>query len=252
MTTPPPPADSPAPFWDRAADDDAMWHIATGVGHDPQQFFESGRRETDALLAHTGIVPDRSSTVLEIGCGIGRMTSRLADHYGTVIALDASPRMIEGARTTLAGRSNVTFLVGSGRDLAGVDTESVDVVFSYLVLQHIPDVEAQLNYLRETRRVLRAGGVGALQVRATSPAARVLDWAGHLGHRLQGRRTLARHWRGARLPRAALIAAASGQGDAGESDGARGSAQQSGPPASVELRPYGRRHLWVVLRRTAA
>jgi len=217
-----------------------MWHIATGAASDSATFFASGHRETDAFLKHTGVVPHSSQIVLEIGCGMGRMAARLAELFGTVIALDVSPEMLGKARTALSGHHNIVYLLGSGTDLAGVESNSVDVVFSYIVLQHVPTIDGQLNYFRETRRVLRTGGIAAIQIRANTPTARALDWAGHLRHVTQGRRTLNKAWRGKRIPRAELLAAASGMG------------QGTGPPgprASVELRSHGRRHTWVILRR---
>jgi ubiquinone/menaquinone biosynthesis C-methylase UbiE len=227
-------------FWDRAAREDAMWHIATGAATDADTFFASGRIETDALLAHASLLPDASQTVLEIGCGIGRMTARLAELYGTVIALDVSQQMLEHARRTLVDKDNVSYLLGSGADLAGIGSASVDVVFSYIVLQHVPTAAAQLAYFREARRVLRPGGAAAIQIRNTAVPARALDWAGHLSHRVRGRRTLSKAWRGARIPHQELLAAASGTG-----------AGETGPRATVELRPFGRRHTWVLLRRAA-
>ena len=223
-------------FWDEAARADAMWHIATGACSDAETFFRSGRVEADTFLAHTGLVPARTQTVLEIGCGMGRMTDRLAELYGAVIALDVSPEMLDRARRALSARKNVSYVLGAGSDLSGVADESVDAVFSYIVLQHVPTVAGQLEYLRETRRVLRPGGVAAIQVRSNTPTARGLDWAGHLQHRVQGHHTFAKAWRGTRIPRSDLLAAASGNGD-------------TGPTATVELRPFGRRHTWVVLRR---
>jgi SAM-dependent methyltransferase len=229
-------------FWDAAARQDPMWHIATGAASDAGTFFASGRRETDLFLAHTGVVPDRSQTVLEIGCGMGRMTARLAELYGTVIALDVSPEMLARARAALTGHPNISYVLGGGTDLAGIDTGSVDAVFSYIVLQHVPTVAGQLNYLRESRRVLRPGGVAAIQIRTNTLTARGLDWAGHLRHRLRGRRTLDKAWRGTRVSQRELLAAASGTGPAADEP-------DTGPRASVELRPFGRRHTWVVIRR---
>ena len=178
--------------------------------------------------------------MLEIGCGIGRMTARLAELFGSVIALDVSPEMLDRARDALAGRTNVRYVLGSGSDLAMVDAASVDVVFSYIVLQHVPTVAGQLEYLRETRRVLRPGGAAAIQIRSATAAARGLDWAGHLRHRVQGHHTFSRAWRGARIPHADVLTAASGISRDGTIDG---------PTATVELRPFGRRHTWVVMRR---
>jgi len=228
-------------FWDEVAQQDAMWHIATGAASDTETFFASGRPETDTFLLHTGVVPDPSGTVLEIGCGMGRMTSRLAELYGAVIALDVSPEMLAKARDALSGHHNIRYVLGGGTDLAEIESGSVDAVFSYIVLQHVPTVAGQLNYFRETRRVLRPAGVAAIQIRTNTLTARGLDWAGHLRHRLQGRHTLDKAWRGTRVPRRELLAAASGIGPAdGPGVGVR---------ASVKLRPFGRRHTWVVIRR---
>jgi len=228
-------------FWDRAAREDARWHIATAAATDPDQFAASGRREVDMFLAHAGLVPDRSLTVLEIGCGIGRMTARLAEIYGRVVALDVSKVMLDRAANELAGRDNISYVLGSGSDLAGVESASVDVVFSYIVLQHVPTVAGQLEYFRETRRVLRPGGAAAIQIRSNTPTALALDWGGHIAHRVGGHRTLSRAWRGARIPRTELLAAASGVWANGHS--------AAGPRATVELRSFGRRHTWVVMHR---
>lgn len=228
-------------FWDRAAREDARWHIATAAATDPDQFAASGRREVDVFLAHTGLVPDRSLAVLEIGCGIGRMTTRLAEIYGRVVALDVSQVMLDQAAHQLAGRDNITYVLGSGSDLAGVESASVDVVFSYIVLQHVPTVAGQLEYFRETRRVLRPGGVAAIQIRSNTPTALALDWGGHIAHLAGGHRTLSRAWRGARIPRTELLAAASGVWANGHS--------AAGPRATVELRSFGKRHTWVVMHR---
>ena len=230
-------------FWDRAAREDARWHIATAAAADPDEFAASGRRETDMFLAHAGLVPDRSLTVLEIGCGIGRMTARLAEVYGRVVALDVSQVMLDQAAQALAGRDNVTYVLGSGSDLAGIDSASVDVVFSYIVLQHVPTVAGQLEYFRETRRVLRPGGAAAIQIRSNTPTALALDWGGHIAHRVGGHRTLSRAWRGARIPRTELLAAASGVWANGHS---------GGRPAGDGRAPLVRqRHTWVVMHREA-
>jgi ubiquinone/menaquinone biosynthesis C-methylase UbiE len=102
-----------------------------------------------------------------------------------VIALDVTPEMLAGARRWLAERDNIRYVQGSGSDLQGVNAASVDVVFSYIVLQHVPTVQAQLDYFREIRRVLRPGGMSAVQVRSTGVRVRMLDLAGPLWHRVQ-------------------------------------------------------------------
>src|SRR2546423_6759289 len=142
-------------YWDEAARRDAEWHVATQTAHDRDLFFRLGASDTDSLLAFCGLEPSPHLSVLEIGCGVGRMTHRLADLYGRVVALDVSAEMLERCRENLAGRDNVEFVEGSGEDLNGVADASVDHVFSYITLQHIPSAVTVRRYLSEVVRVLK-------------------------------------------------------------------------------------------------
>jgi SAM-dependent methyltransferase len=214
-------------WWNRAACEDARWYIATAS----EPFLERGRRDTDELVAFCGLQPSKDKTLLEIGAGAGRMTHRFAELYGRVIALDVSDEMLQLGRCNLAGGGNVEWLLGSGADLAMVPDRSVDDVFSYITLQHVPSTAAVLRYLEEAGRVLRPGGQGALQVRHPGPLPRAVDLAGHLVHAIQGRRVWSAEWRGTRIPARKLLRAASRSG------------------LRVELRPRGHRHLWVLLWR---
>lgn len=218
-------------FWDAAAAEDAAWYVATGAHVLSEDFFARGAAETDLYLAMCGVPTlRRDATVLEVGCGVGRMTRRLSELAGRVVATDVSSEMLHRCRLSLADRDNVDYLQVPGNGaLAGVPDSSVDLVFSYITLQHVPDPQAQLRYVAESVRVLRRGGRAALQVRATGWSARAVDWAGHLGHWLTGRRTLRPEWRGARLA----------------PDRIHSTARAAG--ARVELLPHGRRHLWIVL-----
>jgi SAM-dependent methyltransferase len=212
-------------WWNRAAWEDARWYIATT----PDPFFERGRRDVDELVAFCGLRPSKDKVLLEIGAGAGRMTRRFAELYGRVLALDVSDEMLRLGRANLADLDNVEWHLGSGTDLGVLAGRAVDEVFSYITLQHVPDARVVQRYLEDAGRMLRPGGRGALQVRHPGPVARMLDLAGHLVHGVQGRRVWSRQWRGTRLPARALLAAA-------ERSGVR-----------AELRPRGRRHLWVLL-----
>ncbi|MBC5800091.1 MAG: class I SAM-dependent methyltransferase [Candidatus Eremiobacteraeota bacterium] len=52
----------------------------------------------------------RYERALEIGCSVGVLTRRLAEHAGHLVAIDISERAIELARATCRHRSNVTFV----------------------------------------------------------------------------------------------------------------------------------------------
>lgn len=64
---------------------------------DEKKFDASGRVQTDTFLDAIGIEETRGKTMLEVGCGIGRMTHRFAELFEEVCALDISQEMIDRA-----------------------------------------------------------------------------------------------------------------------------------------------------------
>jgi trans-aconitate 2-methyltransferase len=92
-------------------------------------------------------------TVLDAGCGSGRVTAMLLDRLpnGRVIAIDGSASMVAKARETLGDRAEVR-----EGDLAALElNEEVDLVYSNAVFHWIPDHE---NLFRRLFAALRPGG----------------------------------------------------------------------------------------------
>ena len=134
-------------------------YAATGHVQETEEFFTQGASETDAFFRFCGIVPGSEATVLEIGCGVGRMTRRLSELFGSVVAVDVSEEMLRRCRSNLSADSNVVYqLVDGDGTLPGVGDAEIDVVFSYITFQHVPSRAAQLRYFEECARVLRVGG----------------------------------------------------------------------------------------------
>jgi SAM-dependent methyltransferase len=106
----------------------------------------------------------RLMRVLEIGCGVGRVTRALADVFGEVHAVDVSGEMIRLARQTLADKPNVFLYQNNGMDLSVLGDLEFDFAFSFIVFQHIPDLGVIENYVREVHRVLRPGRLFKFQV----------------------------------------------------------------------------------------
>ncbi|MHB1499125.1 MAG: class I SAM-dependent methyltransferase [Acidimicrobiales bacterium] len=202
-------------FWDRAARGDGTWYVATGYLHQNDEFFAQGARETDTFLDFCRAAPamGQAQAVLEIGCGLGRMTHRLAQLFARVVAVDVSEEMLRRCRGNLKSFSNVDYLqVPGDGTLEGIADEEVDLVFSYLTLQHVPAPSAQLRYLENSARVLRAGGRIAVQMRSASPVASVESYAAHAVHLLQGRHTYGRCWRGSHVKPSVALQRLSSQG----------------------------------------
>ena len=115
--------------------------------------------EVVAALSQWGLLgPDR--TVLDIGCGIGRLEAALSPLSAAVIGIDISPGMIAHARTRCTGFPNVRLVLGSGHDLAGIADDSIDLVVLVDTVPYLMLSEGELagRYFAEISRTLRAGG----------------------------------------------------------------------------------------------
>jgi ubiquinone/menaquinone biosynthesis C-methylase UbiE len=101
------------------------------------------------LLRH---VPQPCHAVLELGCGTGEFSRRLASIASTVVALDVSAEMIRVARSRSARLSNIEYLVGDMTTLP-LQRGAFDCVVSLNTLHHVDAVQA----LRTMRAALRPG-----------------------------------------------------------------------------------------------
>jgi SAM-dependent methyltransferase len=153
-------------FWNARAREDAFYFVDTRQRYrapDPERFWDSGEL-LDYLLGGLDVRLRPGDTVLEIGCGIGRITRALASRAARVIALDVSDEMLARARELNPQLVDVEWVLGDGVTLRSIPDQSVDACVSVVVLQHVPDPEITLGYVREVGRVLRPGGWAALQV----------------------------------------------------------------------------------------
>jgi len=108
-------------------------------------------------------------TVLDAGCGSGRVTEALARRLpdGRVIAFDASPSMIDEARHRLEPFGDrVVYVVGDlGGPLALGAAAPVDAILSTATFHWVPDHDALFRNLaavlrRDGRLVAQCGGAG--------------------------------------------------------------------------------------------
>jgi SAM-dependent methyltransferase len=136
------------------------------------EFVATGDQEVPVYLERFGLNADDDvrRTLVEIGCGIGRMTCAFTRRFGTVYACDLDAGFLERCREAVARFGIVyrlrTIEVADGRSLA-VPDNAADVVFSYLTLQHCERADA-LALVDESLRVVRPGGKIALNFRSWS------------------------------------------------------------------------------------
>ena len=119
---------------------------------DADWFLRSGRAAYDAIAAHVPLA--EIDSVLDFGCGCGRVTRYWDDFAGTVSGSDVSAKAVDWCR------ANLPFAPLRGQrlepPLAFAD-ESFDLVYALSVFTHLT-AELQLAWRDELRRVLRPGG----------------------------------------------------------------------------------------------
>ncbi len=107
-------------------------------------------------------------TVLDAGCGSGRVTEQLAERLpaGRIIALDASPSMVAAARERLARFGDrVRYVVADLGQPLPLDARSVDAILSTAALHWVPDHDRLFAHLASPLRpggrlVAQCGGAG--------------------------------------------------------------------------------------------
>jgi ubiquinone/menaquinone biosynthesis C-methylase UbiE len=191
-----------------------VFNNETGSQLTVAEFVATGDNEVLAYLDVFGLrTPGNDErTVVEVGCGIGRMTCAFTREFTCVYACDLDAGFLERCRETVARFGKVdrlrTIEVADGRSL-DVPTDVADLAFSYITLQHC-EIDDALELAAESVRVVRPGGHVALNFRSrsnadvlllpTGAAIRTLFRIPRFGRWLSQHRTVARlAWQANRL-----------------------------------------------------
>lgn len=99
------------------------------------------------------------NVVIDLACGHGRNTARLAPLATRVIAVDINTECVTFVRRRFAGDLKVEVLQNDGASLAGIKSSSATLVYCWDAMVHFEPqiVEA---YVQEIARVLSDGGRG--------------------------------------------------------------------------------------------
>lgn len=168
--------------WNALGKENARYYVLSthGKSVSEEQFIEDGLRDYQLHISSDNLLSERlgdfsTKTVLEIGCGIGRITSCFSDYFKHVFGLDIAESMIEQARSRLADKKNVTLVATDGLTYPVPDA-SVDFVFSFIVFQHMPDAAIVESNFKEISRVLKSGGVAKIQLRGIPLRVSKKEW----------------------------------------------------------------------------
>lgn len=146
---------------------------------------EAVQRDADCLFgAGLPTAASKAKRALEIGCGGGRLLVEASRRFGSVVGLDLSQPMLQDCwgRIDRAGQQNCWALMVRPPDWRfPLPDDCLDVVYSFLVFQHLQDRATILQYLGESFRVLRAGGSIRIQSHRGVPKSST-TFGGMVGH----------------------------------------------------------------------
>jgi ubiquinone/menaquinone biosynthesis C-methylase UbiE len=158
--------------WDQLGRTDPLWAIITDPScrngrWDVDAFFATGRREIEEAMSWAAELghPKRRQSALDFGCGVGRLSQALADHFDRVTGVDIAPAMLELAAKYNRHGDRCRYVLNEQNHLQQFDDASFDLIYSRITLQHLPRRHIRA-YLQEFVRVLRPGGLLLFQLPA--------------------------------------------------------------------------------------
>jgi SAM-dependent methyltransferase len=131
-----------------------------------REFFESGGPHVHYVLATIrGCIDPNFAprSILDFGCGVGRLLLPFAAIAEEVLGVDVSPSMLEEARRNCEQRGLRNIRLLHSDDGVSTLTDQFDLIHSFIVFQHIP-IERGRVIFRKLLQHLRPGGVGAIHL----------------------------------------------------------------------------------------
>lgn len=156
--------------WNIFGKQDPLWAIATwpekkGNRWKLEDFFELGKKEVEGVLNYLKIlgITIRRGRALDFGCGVGRLTQSLANHFDEVVGVDIAPSMVKLANQFNRHGWRCKYYLNEVDDLRVFPGNNFDFIYTNIVLQHMIPLYSK-SYIREFFRVLRPGGILIFQL----------------------------------------------------------------------------------------
>ncbi len=178
--------------WNELATLDPLYAVCSDKGRrgnlwDPDQFFESGRREIDEVVTYLKArAPEvQFGSALDFGCGVGRLTAAMTSYWTNVVGLDIAEKMISLTKRYHANNTRCHFILNDDPELRIFQDNSFDFIYSNITLMHIPRKDEIKAYLGSFVRVLKPNGHMLFQLPTRVPFFRRIKLRRHLYHILE-------------------------------------------------------------------
>jgi ubiquinone/menaquinone biosynthesis C-methylase UbiE len=162
--------------WEELSGMDPYWAVLSDDRYkcgkwDPTEFFRIG---DDVIRQVLGVAerlgyPRHRERALDFGCGVGRLTRALAQHFDQCSGVDISANMIARAREFNQEIPNCEFIHNDAEDLRLFADDQFDMVFTTIVLQHIPGEARIKSYVADFVRILKPDGLLVFQLPSHIP-----------------------------------------------------------------------------------
>jgi SAM-dependent methyltransferase len=114
-----------------------------------------GYREKELISRH---IPLNGAYVVDVGCGIGRLTQYVAKEAVVgYLGIDIVPEILASARERAGGRQDFRFEIVEECKIP-LEDEVASIVCGFSLITHLLDEEV-FAYFREARRVMKIGGI---------------------------------------------------------------------------------------------
>lgn len=156
--------------WDAYGKEDPMWAILVDPQKannrwDESEFFRTGEKVAQEVMAWSDRLglPAKRAVFLDFGCGIGRLTQAFAHYFDKCIGVDIAPSMIARAKKCNKHGTRITYIVNESDDLSRFKANSIDMIYTEYVLQHMHPT-ASKKYISEMIRILSPHGLLSFQL----------------------------------------------------------------------------------------
>lgn len=147
-------------WWNNKAKDNPLyWIISNENSKSEDKFFATGIDSYNLITKDINI--KQNMDVLEVGCGVGRITFQFAKYCNIVNGVDICSEYIRLANEykNRFKVSNIDFYENDGENFDIFNNNQFDFVYSYIVFQHIPYEETLINNIINIHRVLKINGI---------------------------------------------------------------------------------------------
>jgi SAM-dependent methyltransferase len=156
--------------WESLAQRDPLWAILScpdKKGHEWEldEFFQTGVAQIDLLLQTLRYheISFDTDTVLDFGCGVGRLSQALLPYFTSVIGVDVAPTMISMAQGLNKDSARCHYVLNQEENLKVFRDQEFCFIYSIIVLQHLPP-DLTYRYLADFVRILRPNGLLVFQL----------------------------------------------------------------------------------------